>query len=406
MKNSALAFCFCYLFCAVSFAQVQSFYLHPSATHQSYSSVDSHFVARNSLAANGKLMLFIGGTFSKPSDYKFFSLYAAELGFHSIGVAYPNNVLTTLLASSSDSLSFDKFREEICFGTQVSSNVNVDSFNSIYTRTLNLLSFLNQTYPADGWDEFLLSPQQIDWSKITVCGHSQGAGHAAYFAKQFSTQRVLMFAGPNDYSTHFGKAAPWLRKQGVTPVSNHFAFLHLMDELVPFSRQYENLRGLGMLQNDDTTLVEDFTNGYAGSKCLYSKLTPKIAGQYHNSVVIYIATPNSTNNQPAFDSVWKYMLLSPQPTSVSDVEAEPFRFSVYPNPASSTLTIRYAGTQTLQPSIAVYDVSGRKILGRNTVYFDTATKDYTLDIEDLEDGLYFVEVYVDSKKYIAKVFVE
>src|SRR5690606_3166381 len=101
-------------------------------------------------------------------------------------------------------------------GTQVSPAVNVDSINSIYTRTIKLLQYLAQQYPNERWHEYLLNADEMDWSKVAVSGHSQGAGHAAYFAKHFSVERSVMFAGPNDYSTYFNNAAPWLRNQGAT----------------------------------------------------------------------------------------------------------------------------------------------------------------------------------------------
>jgi predicted esterase len=68
-------------------------------------------------------------------------------------------------------------------------------------------------HPFESWAQYLATPDSIDWSNIIVGGHSQGAGHAAYLAKFNSVNRVLLFSGPNDYSTAF------------LPMSNSFLFV-------------------------------------------------------------------------------------------------------------------------------------------------------------------------------------
>ena len=80
-------------------------------------------------------------------------------------------------------MAFNKYRQEVCYGTPLSIEVAVDTLNSIYTRTVKLLNYLNITYPTQNWNQYLINPTTLDWSKITVGGHSQGGGHACYFAK-------------------------------------------------------------------------------------------------------------------------------------------------------------------------------------------------------------------------------
>ncbi len=386
MKNSFIITIIFSCFCLSAISQVEHYYVHSSATDAAYTTQDSHLVAWNISAPNNKLFLFIGGTFSRAQQYEFFSLYAANLGFHVLNINYPNNVLTTLLASNSDSLSFDKFREEICFGTQVSPAVNVDSFNSIYTRTLKLLVYLEQTYPQDGWGQYLLPQHTIDWSKVAVSGHSQGAGHAAYFAKKFLVERAVMFAGPNDYSTYFNNAAPWLRNEGITPLHHHFTFLHLRDQIVPFVHQYENLKGMGMLQQDDTTLVENVLPPYGNSRCLYSNAAPNTTGQFHNSVIIYSDTPLDTDNEPAFDPVWRYMLLSDVSTGIAEKRNEDAILKIYPNPASSVVNIQAGSKSNDMRQIEISDYTGKTIL-KEFLYGSVMQ----LDISSFPPGIYFVK---------------
>ena len=90
------------------------------------------------------------------------------------------------LANDPDPLVFDKYRQEACFGTPVSDDVAIDSLNSIHTRAVNLLLYLDLTYPADNWGQYLATSVTLDWSRIIVGGHSQGSGHACYLAKQLA----------------------------------------------------------------------------------------------------------------------------------------------------------------------------------------------------------------------------
>jgi hypothetical protein len=386
MKNTFIVTILLCCFYLSAISQVQHFYVHPSATDAAYTTQDSHLVARNISTQNNKLFLFIGGTFSTAQQYEFFSLYAAGLGFHVLNISYPNSVLTTLLASNSDSLIFNKFREEICFGTQISPSVNVDSLNSIYTRTLKLLVYLNQTYPQDGWGQYLLSQSSIDWSKVAVSGHSQGAGHAAYFAKKFLVERAVMFAGPNDYSTYFSNAAPWLRNAGITPTRNHFTFFHLRDQIVPFNHQYENIRGMGMLQQDDTTLVDNLLPPYNNSRCLYSNAAPNTSGQFHNSVVIFPDTPLDTANNPAFDPVWRYMLLSDIATGINEKQNENTFLKIFPNPASTIIYVQLDAKLNDVHKIEIADYTG-KIVATEFIYGSNAK----IDVSILSPGIYMVK---------------
>ena len=223
-----------FLFCFICYGQVTTYYVQPIQTDASYSSTeDSSAISINSTTSINKLFLFIGGTNSSSSkDYNALRLHTAKLGIDFINLSYLNSVAAASLKNSNDSLAFNKFRQEICFGTANSDAVLVDSLNSIYTRTVKLLKYLKSTRPSENWSQYLLGDNTMDWSKIIVGGHSQGAGHAAYLAKKYRVERVLLFSGPNDYSDHFSNSANWLRQPGKTPVINHFAYLSLNDEVV------------------------------------------------------------------------------------------------------------------------------------------------------------------------------
>ncbi len=69
---------------------------------------------------------------------------------------------------------------------------------------------------------FLAPDNQLRWDRIVVGGHSQGAGHAAFLAKEHNLAGIIIFAGPGDFVTGRGPA-PWLYEENVTPSERMYA---------------------------------------------------------------------------------------------------------------------------------------------------------------------------------------
>jgi len=242
----------------------------PNLTDANYASDDKeHYVLSNGQTRLNTLLLFIGGTSSAPDDYVFVCDHAASIGLDVISLSYPNGVAAAPLGSSSDPLIFDNYRDEICFGSQGSDVVDVNVLNSINSRTENLLKYLVLEYPGQNWEQYLTASNTLRWDKIIVSGHSQGAGHAGYLGKENSVNRVVMFSGPNDYSTFFEAPANWLSESGATPVDKHFSLLHERDQVVDFAFQVANLRALGLLsENEEPILADDLTSPYSNANSL------------------------------------------------------------------------------------------------------------------------------------------
>lgn len=271
--------------------------IQPIQTDVNYSSTEkNHYVVRNTQLHLNKLLLFIGGSFSNPADYSLISNHAATIGLDVINLSYPNNIATAPLGTSSDKFIFDHYREEICFGTQVSNEVSVNVLNSITTRTIKLLQYLSKTYPDQNWEQYLSTSNTLEWAKIITSGHSQGSGHACYLGKKNLVDRVVMLSGPNDYSSFFSSAANWLTINGQTPLTKHFSLLHIQDEIVPFDNQVVNLRGLGLLTAiQNPTLVDNLTPPYSNERSLSLNIT---AFSNHSSTV------GANSKLP---DIWTYM---------------------------------------------------------------------------------------------------
>lgn len=365
------------------FSQINTFYVKPVQTDINYAAVqDSNLVVRNTTTNINKLFLFIGGTGSNTQQYQAICNFAGNLGYDVINLSYPNTVAAASLGSSTDSMVFDKYRQEVCYGTPLSSDVTVDTLNSIYTRTVRLLNYLNTTYPTQNWNQYLINPTTLDWSKIAVGGHSQGGGHACYFAKFNDVERVLMFSSPNDYSNYFSNSANWLRNSGVTAMNKHFTYLNLLDEIVPFNKQLINLQGLGLYPLYDTTYVDISIAPYSNSHCLYTTQTPGLAILYHNTTTKFSLINNS---------VWMYMLTSVITTSINEVIGNGV-FSIYPNPTFSWVNI-YSDGNLFNKTYLVQNLAGQTILtgqSSNNNFFN-------IDFSPIENGIYFVTI--DKKTY-------
>ncbi len=269
----------------------------PIQTDGNYAAADKkHYVVRNTQKHLNKLLLFIGGSASNPADYNLISDYAATIGLDVINLSYPNEVAAAPLGASADKFIFDNYREEVCFGTAVSNAVTVDVFNSITTRATKLVLYLNKTYPDQNWGQYLTATNTLQWSKIIVAGHSQGSGHACYLGKKKLVDRVVMFSGPNDYSSYYSAAANWLTQAGQTPLTKYFALLHTQDEIVPFSNQLANLKGLGLLSaGQNPTLVDNLTAPYSNAQALSLNI---LALSNHSSTV---------GGNALLPNVWTYL---------------------------------------------------------------------------------------------------
>ncbi len=368
------------LISSICSAQVQTKYIKPIQTDPSYSSSeDSSAVSRNATSQQNKLFLFLGGTNSSSStDYNALRLHSANLGFDFVNLSYLNSVPAASLANDTDNLAFDKYREELCFGTPVSPDVTVDSLNSIYTRTLKLLIYLDVNFPAENWGQYLLTPSTIDWSKIIVGGHSQGSGHAAFLAKQYAVDRVLMFSGPNDYSDFFSAPANWLDQTGTTATSRHFSYLSLNDEVVDYSKQFDVISALDMLINDDSTHVDNLSSPYGNSQCLYTTQPPGLVILNHNTPIKL----SSINGD-----VWTYMLTKSITVSLTETTTIN-QLQLYPNPVHDFVYIKPVNVKTNQ-RFSIFSLSGQLL---KSDFLEANGKEYKIDISHLSPGLYLLSV--------------
>ena len=298
MRNVVLSISFLFL-AATAFAQVKVQSVTPSATQAGLKTIHSPHIALQPPAGmdHHRLMIMIGGTGSSAAGFRTFDSCFAAMGYHVISPDYLNNVITTVCSESEDSACFDNFRQEIMFGTAVSDKVAVDSANSLVHRISALLVYLAKNDPDGGWKQFLKKGQPR-WDKIIAAGHSQGAGHAAYFGKKFRMRGVFMFSGPQDYLQYFNSPAHWQGESSRTPLRRYYAFLHVQD---PFNYLYQ-VQNVSLINHQpvtDTTMVQPGMPVHSKNNILVTNIDKK---DKHSSTI-----------NTDFIEVWRYMVRGVDP---------------------------------------------------------------------------------------------
>ena len=197
-----------------SAASIERDILPASTDSTLVANLDPHVAINPSsaVAARGKLFVMLPGTGGIPGRSRLILRLGAARGWHAIGLTYPNgDGVGELCATSPDADCIARVRREIITGADASDRITMTPANSIAGRLTSLLRILDTRFPAEGWGRFLRAGAP-DWSLITVAGHSQGSGHAAFLAKLVTLNRAALFSGPGE----FGGASTPLPTRGAT----------------------------------------------------------------------------------------------------------------------------------------------------------------------------------------------
>jgi hypothetical protein len=282
----------------------------PSATDAAITTADEPHVAINpapSVAATGRLFVFLPGTGALPSQYRMILRVGAARGYHAIGLNYPNpTAVGVLCAADTDADCFWNVRSEVISGTNTSALLDVSTANSIVNRVQKLVAYLDRQFPTEGWGQYLAGGA-IDWSRIVISGHSQGGGHAGVMTKLYAMSRACFFSSPADWRQVANVSATWTIRANITGASQQFGFTHVQDQLVPYAQlrdiwQAMGLSAFGAPVNGDLQLPP-----YGSSHQISTSATPVIDGAYHGSTVVDVATPKTLQGAAVFEPIWTYL---------------------------------------------------------------------------------------------------
>lgn len=337
---------------------------------------------------NDKLLVHLVGSFDIPESTSLLPTIASIHGYKVIALKYSNDVAAvSACADSADEDCYFNFRNEIVFGIDGSSQVDVDQSNAIINRLEKLLLHLDREYPTENWSQFISGTGDLNWSQILLSGHSQGGGHAAFMAQQFEVDRVLMFASPNDYSNFYSSPASWVSREGLTPSPRYFAFGNLFDEVVDFEKQFQVWTEMDLLMNVDSMNVDRLECNYNNAQLLYTRHTSGSGlAPNHSSVIRDEETPIGIEG-PVFQPVWEYMLGVCQAVSTSEARVDGIK--IFPNPAHDRIGVE---SDNGILSLEIFDISGNLITKEHF-------KSNPINLElELSQGMYFLRIKLASYK--------
>jgi hypothetical protein len=199
------------------------------------------------------LVVFLGGTYSAPSNYTDITDEVATQGDGVLNLRYPDSSLVNTVCSGDDPC-FTSYRGSSIYGPSVlvpgtttggiasppyADTSGVDLGNSVMNRLVSLID--TQALQDGWWAQFVVpnsaSPYRTDqhptgavpnWSKIVFAGHSQGGGDAAFVGATVPTlRRVVTLSAPTDSvpssTSGYDNSATWVTSgQSSSQVSRYW----------------------------------------------------------------------------------------------------------------------------------------------------------------------------------------
>ena len=179
-----------------------------------------HYALEPGALARGELVVFLNASMATPAVHiadPTTNLYAtlAAAGFHVLALAYRSSAAVGVLCGQ-DAGCYGPTRESLIRGELVAgadgtlSDIREDE--GILFRLDAALRVLAAAGLQTGWDRFVGTngsslERRIAWAHVSVTGHSQGGGHAAYLGRLFALRRVVQLSSTCDAAA--GMPAPW-----------------------------------------------------------------------------------------------------------------------------------------------------------------------------------------------------
>lgn len=345
--------------------------------------LDSHYVYFNpNSATQSKLVVHLPGSYGEPKRATIFGALAAELGFHSIGLMYPNiPTVGSFCTNSNDPNCFEKTRGEIIEGIDYSNAIDIPMHESIFSRLRYLLMFLNVNYPGEGWGQYLTVNNELNFPKIIFSGHSQGGGHAALIAKYYPIDRALCFSSPKDWYNPSNAPANWLTSTNwmISP-SKIYCFNHELDEQ---DRQLEIWNAMGMNAVGAPLSVDQFGTPYQYTRQLITTYSVPV-GDEHASTIQDNKTPK-VNGEAVFIPVWTYMLTN---TDVNELLSQKENeIYIAPNPVLDVLEVRFENY--------IFDLFLKDQFGKTLLIKENNQGVAIFNFATIPSGIYYIEIHTD-----------
>lgn len=266
------------------------------------------FITKEPNLRKNKLFIFLPGTAATPQAYRKIIQTAAENGYYSFGLHYDNSLSSAgICNNTNDESCVENALREYFEGIDYSTEVSVNFPNSFINRITKMILYLDSQNPSENWSQFLTNNNQINWSLISLAGHSMGSRHAFFISKQVSLYKVGLFSGPNGFVLANGNFPSWISTDGETAISDITGFSNVNDNVAEWN-YVQNIWEISGIQG--TALNIDNNNAINSHQLFTEFIATNNGGSIipaHNSTCVDIDTPIDTNGRPKFESVWKYM---------------------------------------------------------------------------------------------------
>ncbi|MFT7582925.1 MAG: hypothetical protein ACI9MR_004611 [Myxococcota bacterium] len=321
-----------------------------------------HLVLVPAVAATNGLWVHLPGSGGTPPNTMNILSAALGEGYTPIGLAYVNEPGVGTSCTGQPAECDEAVRVERMWGPDVSSETDVDVPDSIVFRLRRLIEYLHAQQPAAGWDAYLTA-DELDWSRISMSGFSQGGGMVGMISRDRALRRAMHLSSAADATTnvdddpatcddanpcaegvccdltagtcngsapagagrcitttpaqwassgadtdgdHFGDGDVTTRK---TPASRHFMLVH-RDE--PAYTNTSTVMGLwGVTAFGAFTDADNGVPPYGGTHLLTSGLAPNGSCSAHQSMGNDFCQPKLANGLPAMLKAWRYMMSAP-----------------------------------------------------------------------------------------------
>lgn len=280
---------------------VEMYTFAPSMTNPLITGFNEPHLAFYAPGANiqHKLVVFLGGLNTKPSDYQQFCKDAALQGYHVLALSYPNDKSISDLCGD-NATCYDVVRQEYLDGIDRTDKIDITKYDSISQRIVKALIWLDKYHTGKGWGDFFFGSSP-NWSYIGLAGHSLGGGHAAMIAKLYKVRRVALLAAALDG----GKDGPadWLAGSHATDVNAYVGFVHKQDP--NYARILASWVALGMGGAPSLVDADTTPPPYLNDQELTTALS---AADPHASVALDAATPHLGDGTPTYKAVWQHLV--------------------------------------------------------------------------------------------------
>ncbi len=213
----------------LAFGATAATFVKPSSVDPRIAHFDDDHVVIGDAPAQAPLVVFLPGTGGKPANAMALLEVVAAQGYRVIGLEYDDEpAVAQVCPRDPDPDCSARFRRMRTTGEGPAPVSNAPE-ESIVARLSGLLAALARLDPSAGWAGYLMADGTPAWNRIVVSGLSQGAGMAAYIAKEHAVRRVVLFSSPWDFTGAGRRPAPWLSAPSATPAQRWWAERHVRE---------------------------------------------------------------------------------------------------------------------------------------------------------------------------------